>query len=79
MQMNGPYGHLYYKNKHGYIEFYVELSGVPQYQYLIWFKDVNTWTSPEGVTITETEKVTIKSRIIDYLEANGKTSNIYSQ
>ncbi len=77
--MHGRYGYLYYKNEIGYVEYYVELSGVPQYQFLIWFHDITTWAFPLNKSISTHEKNYIKALLIDFLEGNGISSNIHQQ
>jgi len=79
LKMNGRYGALYYKKDFSYIDIYVELSGVPQYQLLIWFKDISHWTYPSYREITQEEKSLIKEEIIIYLEKQGISSDIYNQ
>lgn len=79
LQMHGRYGYLYFKNIYGYIEFYVELSGVPQYQFLVWFETVSVWTFPSNIEISTEVKLMVKSKLIEFLEQNGITSDIYPQ
>jgi len=77
--MHGRYGYLYFKNNYGYIQFYVELSGVPQFQFLVWFKTVSVWTFPSDFEISTDDKLVVKSKLIEFLEQKGITSDIYPQ
>ncbi len=79
MQMHGRYGYLYYKNEMGFVELYIELSGVSQYQFLVWFQDITKWTFPPNKSISTQEKEYIKGSIIYFLEREGISSNIYQQ
>jgi len=78
LKMKGRYGAIYYKKDLSYIDIYAELSGVPQYQLLIWFKDISHWTYPSYREITQEEKSLIKDEIINYLEKEGISSDIYN-
>ena len=67
LQMHGRYGYLYFKNDIGFIEYYVELSGVPQYQFLVWFQGITVWTFHSDKQITSVDKEYIKTCLIDFL------------
>jgi hypothetical protein len=60
MVQDGREGTLYYVNKGRLMEFYVELSGDPEYSIIINFDRVSGYVLPERVRLTDEEKKQLK-------------------
>jgi hypothetical protein len=71
---SGRSGSICYRRKNKILELYWEMSGVPQYDILLWIGDIQTWTQPENERIEETEL----DEIMTELEAWFRKVNIRS-
>ncbi len=65
---DGRCGKLQYQNKNIYAEAYYELSGVPEFDLLVWFNDMKLWSN--GTTITKEEKSIIKTSFENWANDN---------
>jgi len=79
IESKGRWGNIHYKINNYHVKFYYELSGTAQYQFLVWFEEELNWLSPENTAISSAYRIAIKRAIIETLEANGISSNIYQQ
>ena len=52
------------KDKNKIAEVYVEMSGVPEYDGLVWLEDLKEWKEPKGVKITKEEEDRILKAIL---------------
>lgn len=71
MVRDGREGTLYYVNKGRVMEFYVELSGDPQYSIIIHFNTVNNYVLPTRVRLTDDEKKQLKLDLQAWLRRQG--------
>ena len=65
---SGRCGHLRFLEENRYADTYYELSGVPEFDLLVWVKDLKQWSN--GNPITEEEKIIIFSALQEW--ANKK-------
>jgi len=61
----GRVGKIIFVDSEKVCEMDLEVSGVPQFTILICFDALRYWTKPEGVLITNEEKLEIRSKLID--------------
>jgi hypothetical protein len=71
MVQDGREGTLYYVNNGRLMEFYVELSGNPEYSIIVSFSRVNGYVLPARVKITDDEKQRLKADLQAWLRRNG--------
>jgi hypothetical protein len=71
MVQDGREGTLYYVNKGRLMEFYVELSGDPEYSIIISFNRVTGYVLPERVRLTDEEKNQLKVDLQAWLRRQG--------
>ena len=64
---NGRAGTIYYVEKGKICELYYEISGVKEFDILIWFEQLNEWIFPERKPIKIEEKEAIKEKLVDWL------------
>ncbi len=65
----GREGKIYYVENKKMLEIYLEVSGVPQFDILIYFDAVENWTSPNIQKLTLKEKSEVKEKLINWLKA----------
>ena len=53
------------------VEVFVEMSGNPEYDALVWIEDLKEWNEPEGVELTKDEEDKILTAILNW-EKNHK-------
>jgi hypothetical protein len=63
----GRAGKIIFVDNERVCEMELEVSGVPQFTILIFFEALQYWTKPEGVLISNEEKLEIRSKLIDWL------------
>jgi hypothetical protein len=56
---SGRSGSILYRREARILEIYWEMSGVPEYDILLWIEDIHTWTRPEREKIDLGERETI--------------------
>jgi hypothetical protein len=71
MVRDGREGTLYYVNKGRLMEFYVELSGDPEYSIIISFDRATGYVLPERVSLTDEEKRQVKADLQAWLRQQG--------
>lgn len=64
----GRSGQAYYQHGDHTLGMYWEISGVPQYDLLIFFESVTQWSVPLGKPITPQEKAVLKEELIKCLK-----------
>lgn len=79
IESKGRWGNIHYKKNNYHAKFYYELSGTAQYQFLVWFQEESNWLMPKNIALSSADRVEIKRAIIETLEANGISSNLYEQ
>lgn len=77
--MTGRSGSIEFHEAEKVAEFYVEMSGVPEYNLLIWFEETRYWKIPEQEIITNEYRKTMKDQIIKELERRKLKSDINVQ
>ena len=65
---NGRAGTIYYVEKGKICELYYEISGVKEFDILIWFDQLSNWILPERKPIKFEEKEAIKEKLVDWLK-----------
>lgn len=65
---NGRAGTIYYVEKGQICEMYYEISGVKEFDILIWFDLLSDWILPERKAIKFEEKEAIKEKLVDWLK-----------
>ena len=63
----GRAGKIIFVDNERVCEMELEVSGVPQFTILIYFDALQFWTKPEGVLISNEEKLEIRSKLIGWL------------
>ena len=48
------------------VEVFVEMSGNPQYDALVWIEHLKEWTEPQGVELSKDEEDRILKAILDW-------------
>jgi hypothetical protein len=71
MVQEGREGTLYYVDDGRLMEFYVELSGNPEYSIIIQFNDVNDYVLPTRVKLTDEEKKQLRADLQKWLDRKG--------
>jgi hypothetical protein len=56
---SGRSGSILYRREARILELYWEMSGVPEYDILLWLEDARTWTHPEKEKIEPDERAQI--------------------
>ena len=65
---HGRSGFLYFIEKGKFCEIYFELSGVSQYDILVFFDEISEWCFPVKKEITDIEKEVIKEKLVNWLK-----------
>jgi hypothetical protein len=71
LKQHGRSGHLYYRTEDLMLEFYTEMSGVPEYHYLIWEDGMKNWVYPISKPTTSEEQKRISTELVSWLKAQG--------
>jgi hypothetical protein len=69
IKSKGRAGTIYYVENKKVLEIDLEVSGVPQFDILVYFDNVNNWTLPDDQELTNKEKSEIRIKLIDWLKA----------
>ena len=77
--MTGRSGKIYYKEANKQAEFYVEMSGNPEYHILVWFEETTNWTIPNNERINRKQRHDIKQMIVKELARQNLKSDIDGQ
>jgi len=67
----GRSGYLYYKNAGRMLELYTEISGVPEYHFLIWEEGLENWVYPYRESLWVEEKKRISKELVYWLRKQG--------
>lgn len=67
LSKGGRNGTLYYIANGKVCEIYWEISGVPQFNILLYFESLDSWALPTKQKMTSDEKEKIKSELLDWL------------
>ena len=73
---SGRCGYIYFKEAGRLIEFNWEMSGVPQYDVLLWPEEVKEWIYPERVAVPEEKQRTILLALKTWLGKEGIESDL---
>ncbi|MCW3789773.1 hypothetical protein [Plebeiibacterium sediminum] len=65
---NGRQGTIYYVDHGKTCELYYEISGVKEFDILIWFDQLNEWILPKNEAINQIDKQRIKEKLINWLD-----------
>jgi hypothetical protein len=71
----GRSGYLYYKDAGRMLELYTELSGVPEYHFLIWEEGLEAWVYPNRESLSTEEKTRISQELGYWLRKQGHKTN----
>jgi len=71
LKQRGRSGYLYYKTEDQMLEFYTEMSGVPEYHYLIWEDGLEKWVYPVSEPTTSEEQKRISAELVSWLKVQG--------
>jgi hypothetical protein len=72
---HGRSGFLYYKNAGRMLELYTEVSGVPEYNFLIWEEGLEYWVYPNRESLWVEEKKRISKELEYWLRKQGHKTN----
>ena len=64
---DGRSGFIYFRSGDRVLEIYVEMSGVPEYDMLVWPDGLDTWVYPEGVPLTADERTEVRNQFSTWL------------
>ena len=67
IKWHGRAGTIYFIENGKVCEIEFEMSGVSEYDILIYFDSLDSWALPEKKMLTEKEKSTLRKKIIDWL------------
>lgn len=67
IRSHGRTGKIIFVDNERVCDMELEVSGVPQFTILIYFDALQYWTKPEGVLISNEEKLEIRSKLIGWL------------
>lgn len=67
----GRAGYIYYKNTDRLLELYVEMSGVPEYDFLIWEDVLEKWVYPTTEPTSAKEQKRISKELVAWLKQNN--------
>jgi hypothetical protein len=68
---NGRHGTIYFVDNGKICELYYEISGVKEYDILIWFDQMNDWVLPNMEPITPIDKQKIKKELQSWLDSKN--------
>ena len=68
---SGRQGTIYFVDNGKVCELYYEISGVKEYDILIWFDQLNDWFLPKTETITTIDKQKIKKELQSWLDSKN--------
>lgn len=68
---NDRQGTIYFVDKGKTCELYYEISGVKEYDILIWFDQLNEWILPQVETIKPIDKLRIKRELHKWLDSKN--------
>ena len=72
---DGRSGFLYYKRAGRMLELYTEISGVPEYNFLVWEEGLETWVHPNREPVWVEEKKRISQELVFWLRKQGSKTN----
>jgi hypothetical protein len=67
--MSGRCGYVYYREGARLLEAYVEISGVPHYDLLVWSEGFTRWVQPSGVDVPAAARASIEDTFRVWLKA----------
>ncbi|AEW00139.1 hypothetical protein Niako_3845 [Niastella koreensis GR20-10] len=65
----GRAGTIYYIDNGRVLEISFEMSGVPQYDLLLFFDNIETWSIPKGEPLNMNDKTKIREQLLEWLKA----------
>lgn len=68
IKYHGRSGIIYYVDSNKVLEIGFEMSGVSQYDLLLYFDTINAWAIPKGDELTFTEQTTIRNKLLEWLK-----------
>ena len=71
----GRSGFLYDKNAGRMLELYTEISGVPEYHFLVWEEGLEHWVYPDREALWIEEKKRISKELLYWLRKQGHKTN----
>ena len=71
LKPQGRVGTIYYIDNGKVLEIGYEISGVPQYDLLPYFDNIETWAIPNGEPVHPKQKVEIRQQLIAWLKTKG--------
>lgn len=65
---DGRSGTIYFVENNQLCEFYIEISGVKEFDIIIYFDQLNEWVLPNKKVMLESQKESIREKLIIWLE-----------
>ena len=69
--LSGRSGFLYYKSENRMLELYTEISGVPEYHFLIWEDGLEYWVYPNREPVSAKDQNRISEELLSWLKGQG--------
>jgi uncharacterized protein YbaR (Trm112 family) len=76
MKPQGRWGIIYHIDNGKVLELDWEISGVPQYDILLEFETLHSWSIPDGIPIMLEEELTIRRKLLDWLNKKKIRSDL---
>jgi hypothetical protein len=77
LKLSGRAGMVYYVEDEKICEFDFEISGVPKYNFLFSYSDLNNWFFPQELQMTANKKEEIKLKFIEWLTNKKIKGKVY--
>ncbi len=68
---HGRSGFVYYKQGNCVLEVYVEMSGVPQHDFLTWEDGFTSWVLPVAEKVDDSDQRRIRTEYEEWVKSNG--------
>jgi hypothetical protein len=69
LKSHGRAGTIYYIDNGRVLEIGFEMSGVPQYELLLFFDNIETWSIPKNELLSVSQKTRIHEQLLDWLKS----------
>jgi hypothetical protein len=76
LKSQGRAGTIYYIDDGSVLEIGFEMSGVPQYDLLLFFDTIETWNIPKGKPLNANQKKQIRDQLLQWLKTKGITADL---
>ena len=76
LKSHGSAGTIYYIDNGGVLEIFFEMSGVPQYDLLLFFDNIDTLSIPKNEPLNVGQKTKIREQLLDWLKSKGISTDL---